>query len=152
MGWRWALRTTQVPRMALCPAYGRKAEDAELRRSTRKMKWKQLSCVWLFETPWTVALQAPLSMEFSSQKYWSGLPFPSPGDLPDPRIEPGSPALHTDSLSLSHLGSPEILYTSWICTSSLCKGHANLLCIVPILVYLLLKRAQWGEYNDHPFI
>ena len=44
-------------------------------------------------TPWTVALQAPLSMEFSRQEYWSGLPFPSPGDLPYSGIEPGSPAL-----------------------------------------------------------
>ena len=44
-------------------------------------------------TPWTIARQAPLSMEFSRQEYWSGLPFPSPGDLPDPGIEPRSPAL-----------------------------------------------------------
>ena len=50
-------------------------------------------------TPWTGARQAPLSMGFSRQEYWSGLPFPSPGDLPDPRIEPGSPALQVDSLS-----------------------------------------------------
>ena len=49
-------------------------------------------------TPWTIALQAPLSMGFSRQEYWSGLPFPSPGDLPDPRIKPGSPALQADSL------------------------------------------------------
>ena len=49
-------------------------------------------------TPWTIAHQAPLSMGFSRQGYWSGLPFPSPGDLPDPGIEPGSPALHVDSL------------------------------------------------------
>ena len=49
-------------------------------------------------TPWTVALQAPLSMGFPRQEYWSGLPFPSPGDLPDPGIEPGSPALQAVSL------------------------------------------------------
>ena len=49
-------------------------------------------------TPWTVAHQAPLSLGFSRQQYWSGLPFPSPGDLPDPGIEPGSPALQADSL------------------------------------------------------
>ena len=52
-----------------------------------------LSPVWLSETPWTVACQAPLSMGFSQQEYWSGVPFPSPGDLPDPRTEPTSPAL-----------------------------------------------------------
>jgi len=49
-------------------------------------------------TPWTIACQAPLSMEFSRQEYWSGLPFPSPGDLPDPGIEHRSPALQADSL------------------------------------------------------
>ena len=50
-------------------------------------------------TPWTVARQALLSMGFSRREYWSGLPFPSPGDLPNPGIEPGSPALWADSLS-----------------------------------------------------
>ena len=50
-----------------------------------------LSSVWLFATPWTVAHQASLSMEFPRQEYWSGLLFPSPGDLPDPGIEPASP-------------------------------------------------------------
>ena len=49
-------------------------------------------------TPWTVACQAPLFMGFSRQEYWSGLPFPSPGDFPDPGIEPGCPALQADSL------------------------------------------------------
>ena len=52
-----------------------------------------LSRVQLFVTPWTVAHQAPLSMGFSRQEYWSGLPFPSPDDLPDPGIDPFSPAL-----------------------------------------------------------
>ena len=63
----------------------------------------------LFATPWTVAHQAPLSMECSRQEYWSGLPLPSPGDLPNPGIEPASvesPALQADCLPLSHLGSP----------------------------------------------
>ena len=52
-----------------------------------------------FGTPWTVACQAPLSIGFSRQEYWSGLPLPSPGDLPNPGTEPGSPALHADSLT-----------------------------------------------------
>ena len=56
-------------------------------------------------TPWTVALQAPLSMGFSRQEYWSGWPFPSPGDLPDPGIEPGSPALWQILYRLSYKGS-----------------------------------------------
>ena len=55
------------------------------------------SCL-TFATPWTAAYQAPLSVGFSRQEYWSGLPFPSPGELPDPGIKPGSPALHADSL------------------------------------------------------
>ena len=63
-----------------------------------KVKVKSLSCVQLFATPWTVAHQAPPSMEFSRQEYWSGLPFPSPGDLPDQGIKPGSPALRADAL------------------------------------------------------
>ena len=50
-------------------------------------------------TPWTVAHQAPLSMGLSRQEYWSGLPFSSPGDLPNPQIEPGSPALQAESLT-----------------------------------------------------
>ena len=60
----------------------------------------------LFVTLWTVAHKAPLSMEFSRQEYWSRLPFPSPGDLPSPGIEPVSPALQADSSLLSHWGSP----------------------------------------------
>ena len=63
------------------------------------MKVKLLSCVRLFATPWTVAYQAPPSMEFSRQEYWSGLPIPSPGDFPDPGIEPGSPAFQADALT-----------------------------------------------------
>ena len=58
-----------------------------------KVKVKSLSRVLLFETPWTVVYQAPPSMGFSRQEYWSGLPFPSPGDLPNPGIEPESPTL-----------------------------------------------------------
>ena len=64
-------------------------------------KVKLLSRVRLFVTPWTAAYQAPPSMRFSRQECWSGLPFPSPGDLPDPGIEPGSPALQADVLPFS---------------------------------------------------
>ena len=56
-------------------------------------------------TPWTVASQTPLSLGFPRQEYWSGLPFPSRGALPNPRIEPVSPAWQVDSLSMSHMGS-----------------------------------------------
>ena len=66
---------------------------------------KSLSLVQLFATPWTVAHQAPLFMEFSKQENWSGLPFPSPGDLLDPRIDPRSPALQADFLPSKLSGS-----------------------------------------------
>ena len=74
------------------------------------MQVKPLSRVRLFVTPWTVAHQAPPSMEFSRQEYWSGLPFPSPGDLPDPRIEPRSPALQADALPSEPPGNDTNIY------------------------------------------
>ena len=72
-------------------------------------------------TPWTVAHQAPLSMEFSRQEYWSGFPFPFPKDLPDPGIEPRSPALQADSLPLQrwpihvlkHVKNTGVLAVCW---------------------------------------
>ena len=67
---------------------------------------KSLSHFRLFATPWTVAYKAPLSLEFSRQEYWSRLPFPSPGDLPHPGIEPGSPALQADALPSEPPGKP----------------------------------------------
>ena len=70
-----------------------------------------LSCfshVQLFVTQWTVAHQAPMSMGFSRQEYWSGLPFPSPGDRPDPGIEPGSPILQADTSTSEPPGKPSI--------------------------------------------
>ena len=67
---------------------------------------KLLSCVQLFATLWTVAHQASQSMGFSRQEYWSGLPFPSPGDIPDPGIEPRSPTLQADALTSEPPGKP----------------------------------------------
>ena len=67
-----------------------------------------LSCVRLFATQWTVAPQAPLSMEFSRQEYWNGLPCPPAGDLPNPGIEPRSPALQVDSLPSEPSGIPTL--------------------------------------------
>ena len=71
------------------------------------------SCLTLV-TPQTVARQAPLPMGFSRQGYWSGLPFPAPGDLPDPGIRPGSPALQADSLPTELKGKPMYMYM-YIC-------------------------------------
>ena len=67
-------------------------------KGAEKDKAKSLSRVQLFVTPWTVAHQTPQSTEFSRQEYWSGLPFPSPGDLSNPGIKPRSPVLQADAL------------------------------------------------------
>ena len=87
--------------------------------------------------PWTEAHQAPVSMGLPRQEYWSGLPFPSPGDLPDPEIEPESPALQADSLPLRHQGIPAngLAYTickylfcmppSWVTALSWRRGLCN---------------------------
>ena len=81
-------------------------------RNCRKNNMHMLRCfshVWFFVTPWTVAHQALLSMGFSRQGYWSGLPFPSPGELPDPGIEPRSPALRAGALPSEPPGKPHYL-------------------------------------------
>ena len=91
------------------------------------LKWKLLSRVRLFVTPRTVAYQAPLSMGFSRQECWSGLPFPSPGDLPDAGIEPRSPALQADALP----SEPPILFklkdawTATVIPKYPCWNHAS---------------------------
>ena len=73
---------------------------------------KSLSRVQLFATPWTVAHQAPPSTGFSRQEYWSGLPFPSPGDVPNPGIKPRSPALQADALTSELPGKPFSIYST----------------------------------------
>ena len=67
---------------------------------------ESLNCIWRFASPWTAALQAPLSMGFSRQEYWSGLPFPSPGGFPHPGIQPKSPALAGGFLTTKPPGKP----------------------------------------------
>ena len=94
-----------------------------------KLNWHQIlmiisqpmkhSRVQLFVTPRTVAHQAPLSVGFCSQEHWSGLPFPSPEDLPDPGFKPGSPALQTDSLLFELQGSPPTKYRLSLITTLL---------------------------------
>ena len=82
-----------------------------------KVKVKSLSPVRLFATLWTVAYQAPPSMGFSRQECWSGLPFPSPGDLPDPGVKSRSPALQADALPSEPSGKPHRLVSnpsSWL--------------------------------------
>ena len=79
-------------------------QSAETTRPSvsRKWKWKSPSRVWLFATPWTIQ-----SMEFSRPEYWSGWPFPSPGDLPNPGIESRSPTLQANSLLAEPQGKPK---------------------------------------------
>ena len=84
--------------------------------AAEKVKVKSLSRVQLFATPWTVAYQASPSMGFSRQEYWSGLPFPSPGDLPHPGIEPGSPALEADTLTSEPPEKPLYLHNTPVFT------------------------------------
>ena len=105
---------------------------------------QSLSRVQLSATPWTVAHQAPLSMAFSRQAFWSGLPCPPPGHLPHPGVEPislASPALCADSLPLSHLGSPyvQVLIDNVMVLGDgdfkSCLGHDN----------------ELQEFNQHSF-
>ena len=85
---------------------GSPALQADALLSEPPVKVKLLSHVQLFGNAYTVAYQTPPSMGFSRQEYWSGWPFPSPGDLPSPGIEPGSPALQVDALPSEPPGTP----------------------------------------------
>ena len=82
-----------------------------LPKRVKEKKVKSLSRVQLFATPWTVAYQAPPSLGFSRQEYWSGLPFPSPRDFPNPGIEHGSPALQADTLLSEPPGKPSSFFS-----------------------------------------
>ena len=82
-----------------------------------KAKVKSLRCVRLFATPWTVAYQVPLSIGFSRQEFRSGLPVPSPGDIPNPGINPGSRTFQADSLPSKPTGKYVLLFASlWTLT------------------------------------
>ena len=97
---------------------------------------QSLSCVLLFATPWTIAYQAPLPMEFSRQEYWSGLPFPTPGDLPNPGIKPAplvSPVLAGRFFTTVPPGKPLASNTSIPLTS----WH---MCVMPIYVAIIVSR------------
>ena len=94
--------TTQVP--CSRPSVSAYVQNTWIQNA--KVKVKSLSCVWLFATLWTVAHQARPSIGFSRQENWSGLPFPSPGDLPNPGIEPRSPELQADALTSETPGKP----------------------------------------------
>ena len=82
-------------------------DTTEQLNTTRQFCARSLGRVWLLVTAWTAARQAPLSMGLSWQEHWSGSPFPSPGDLPNPGIEPRSPALQAGSLPSEPPGKPK---------------------------------------------
>ena len=81
-------------------------QGGKKKRVPYEVKWSGSVVSNSLWPPWTVAYQAPQSMEFSRQEHWSGLPFPSPGDLPNPVIEPRSPALQADTLQSEPPGKP----------------------------------------------
>ena len=94
-----------------------------------------------FATLWTVAHQAPPSMEFSRQEYWSGLPFPSPGDLPDPGIKPRSPALWADTLPAEPPGKPSVYERdpNKSRSENLKIGVPGVILLVLYLIYIFLR-------------
>ena len=93
-----------------------------------KWKWsRSVVSVWLFATPWTAAYQAPPSKGFSRQEYWSGLPLPSPGDLPNPGIEPRSPTLQADALTSEPPGKPWKNFNAWVKCGLYCEADCELM-------------------------
>ena len=104
--------------------------------------WWWFSCSVMFDSvsPWTIACQTPLSMVFPRQEYWSGLPFPSPADLPSPGTEPKSPAWQVESLSLSHLGRPLWSISSLFCVWYEIKGFS------PSWIFNWLQTIYWEDF------
>ena len=92
----------------------REGEKQENKKQTYAWVLSCFSCVQLFATPWTVALQAPLSIGFSRQEYWNGLSCPPPGDLPKPGIKAACPALVGGSLPLAPPGKPCYWYSKFL--------------------------------------
>ena len=119
-----------------------------------RYKVKSLSRIPLFSTPWTVAYQAPLSMGFPRQGYWSGLPFPSPGDLPNPGIESGSPELQADALPSEPPGKPIVCIAVCICLPLPSGNHtfAFLFCNSVSFVCLFLFLPILYLFIYFPFI
>ena len=98
-------------------------------------------CVQLFVSPWTVAHQTPLSMEFSRQEYWSGLPLPFPGDLPDPGIEPEFPHCRQIVYRLSHQGS--LIHYEIITTISLLTIHHHTMLFIVLATFQYTVKYYW---------
>ena len=118
---------------------------------------QSLGRVQLFATPWTVAYQAPPSMGFSRQEYWSGLPFPSPGDLPNPGIEPGSPEFQADALTSEPPSLPKLMSIESVMPSNhliLCHPLLLLPSIFPNIRVFSNQSAlciRWPKYWSFSF-
>ena len=130
------------------------------KKEKEREKEKSLSHVRLFATPY----QAPPSMGFSRQEYWSGLPFPSPGDLPDPGIEPGSPALEADTLTSEPPGKPTTLplfsvptqlcffpQGPWL-VGSILHSYLFIMCLLPLNVCKLLEGRNLVHFAHFPIL
>ena len=113
------------------------------------VRWLVVKSCPTLVIPWTVAHQAPLSMGFSQKEYWSRLPFPSPGDLPNPGIKPASSTLQEDSLLLSHQGSPDTGIGRSFCLYW-CEEN-RLQCIFPITEkrFRSTELQIWGVSNNY---
>ena len=116
--------------MSTCTQLGLTAVHGAKRK--HRCEVKSLSHVRVFATLWTVACQASPSMGFSRQEYWSGLPFPSPGDLPEPGIKPGSPSLEADALT-----SELLMVGGYTCSYHLAHGSGNTVCLMESLQHFL---------------
>ena len=101
-------------------------------------------------TPWTVARQAPLSMGFFRQEYWSGLPFPSPGDLSNPGIEPGSPALQADTLSSEPPGKPLEYITLYLMSCS--YKNTCIFKIISICIFIYMFSGTFKNLTIRPAV
>ena len=107
--WAWPCPTEQYP---VSPSVSLSHQEPSINLLPLSVRKSEVPQSWIFVTPLTVAYQAPQSMEFSRQEYWSGLPFPSPGDLPSPGIEPRCPTLQADALPSELPGEPSYLSES----------------------------------------
>ena len=101
----------------------------------------------MFAAPWTVASQAPLFMGFPRLEYWSGLLFPSSGDLPDPGVEPNSPAWQVDSLPLSHLGSPKAQSILYIVSEYICISTLIYVCVYIYIYIYIYTHTHTHQYE-----
>ena len=90
-------------------------------------------------TPWTVACQVPLYVEFPRKEYWSGLPFPSPGDLPSAGIEPGSPALQADTLPSEPPGKPPIMLYMVVNITE----NPESIQVLPLMKFVILRKLAY---------